>query len=132
MPDDQRTIWNISQPNSLSPGDVLSGAPGYGGQPLREPPALIVTEEHMAVHEAPVASRKPAKEKRPKVRAVLPEDASRTVRMPVAEGKNRVAINLRIPAALLNAYKSGGPKYQSRIIAVLELFVQEGGTFIEE
>jgi uncharacterized protein (DUF4415 family) len=44
----------------------------------------------------------------------------------------RTAINLRMPTALLQHFKRGGPKYQSRVIAVLELFVREGGTFIEE
>ncbi|MFI5247653.1 MAG: hypothetical protein ACHQWV_03770 [Nitrospirales bacterium] len=139
MPDSQSNVWSVSSPNSISPGDILSGAPGYGGESLRES-SPIITEEHMVVkepQEAPTRAKKPkmsqspAKPKRPRIRAVLPPDAKRIVELPAAEGINRVAINLRIPAKILNHYKSLGPRYQTKIIAVLGLFVEEGGKFIE-
>ena len=122
--------WNVANPNSLIPGDVLSGAPAYGGQSLREAPGPVVLEEHMAVHEP--APRPKARGRKPKVKAILPPDADMNVSMPGGETPMRTAINLRIPTRLLNRYKSSGPKYQSRIIAVLEMFVREGGTFTEE
>jgi uncharacterized protein (DUF4415 family) len=132
MPD-QPSVWNPA-PNAI-PGDILSGAPDYGGQSLREAPALIVTESQMAIHEAPevpTQTKEPKpKGKRAKVKAVLPPDASRVVAVPAKEQPNRMPINLRVPSAVLERYKEGGPGYQGRIIAVLELFLEEGGTFVE-
>jgi uncharacterized protein (DUF4415 family) len=129
LPDDQRSTWNVASPNSINPGDILSGAPSYGGQPIRELAPIIVTEEHMVAVEPPKAS---VRGRKPKVKAVLPPDANMSLTLSGKGTPARTAINLRIPAGLLRHYKADGPKYQSRIIAVLEMFVREGGTFTEE
>lgn len=136
LPDNRNNVWSVSAPNSI-PGDVLSGAPNYGGQSLRESPGPIITESEMAVHEvkeAPTRAKagKPKLGRKPRVRAVLPAKASRTVMVPAKDALSRTAINLRVPTKLLQRFKDGGAGYQGRIVAVLELFVQEGGTFTEE
>jgi uncharacterized protein (DUF4415 family) len=140
LPDNESNAWNIATPNQILPGDALSGAPAFGGQSMREAPGPIVTESEMVAIEVKEArgrakkskpSQPPKKRKAPRMRAVLPPDAKRYVVLPSKEGSNRTAINLRMPAHLLQHYKAGGPKYQSRMIAVLELFVEEGGEFIE-
>jgi len=139
MNDNPGNTWNAAATNEI-PGDVLSGAPGFGGQTLREAPGPIITEVHMVAeeHQKAPTRAKASKEqpttqrgKKPRTRAVLPPDAKRFVVLQSKEATNRVAINLRMPKSLLNSYKSGGKGYQTRIIAVLELFLEEGGQFIE-
>lgn len=132
LPDNTQNVWNVASPNTIIPGDVLSGAPGFGGHELREARGPVITEADMTAHEVfntPKTHRKHAK--KPKVRAVLPPEASRIVELRGKDAPNRTAINLRIPTRLLQHFKDSGPKYQSRIVAVLELFVEEGGTFVE-
>lgn len=132
LPDDQNNAW--AAPNHILPGDVLSGAPAFGGQSMREAPGPIVTEEHMAAvepQEAPTQAKAPRQARKPRVKAFLPPEASRVAVVPSTEPANRIAINLRLPAKLIEHYKLGGKGYQTRMIAVLELFIEEGGEFIE-
>lgn len=138
LPDNPSNVW-AKAPNRIHPGDIMADAPDFGGQSMREAQAPIITEDHMAFHEVsdtPETHRKhtddaPKKPSKPKVRAVLPPEAKRFVvlRSPAADPKT--PINLRMPSDLLEKYKSGGPGYQTRMIAVLELFLAEGGQFIE-
>jgi uncharacterized protein (DUF4415 family) len=136
LPDNPQNTWNVAAPNSISPGDILSGAPGYGGQTLREAPGPFIGEEAMVTRildeEPSKKAKKPSvRGRKPKIRAVLPVDAKRVVELPSKESLARTAINLRVPVEVLKAYKTGGRGYQSRMIAVLELFLEEGGKFIE-
>jgi hypothetical protein len=131
-PDHTSNTWNVASPNSLIPGDILSGAPGFGGQSLREASGPVIMEEHMAVHEAPAPSEKPARTKKTRIRAVLPREASRIISASAMDAPDRTAFNIRLPTKLLNRYKSMGRGTSARIIAVLELFIAEGGTFTEE
>jgi uncharacterized protein (DUF4415 family) len=140
LPGNESNVWSVAAPNHILPGDVMSGAPAYGGQSMREAPGPIITESEMVAVEPkeartrakkPKPSPSPKKRKAPRVRPVLPPDAKRFVVLPSKEEANRTAINLRIPTKLLHHYKTGGKGYQTRMIAVLELFVEEGGEFIE-
>jgi uncharacterized protein (DUF4415 family) len=132
--------WNVTNPNSLIPGDVLSGAPGYMGESLREAHGPVITETHMVSRDTPKtpetrrkhAGSAPVGGEKPRIRAALPKKAKRTVAIPQREDVERKLISIRIPEGVLRHFKDGGPGYQGRIIAVLELFVEEGGTFVEE
>jgi uncharacterized protein (DUF4415 family) len=95
----------------------------------------------MAVHEAPAPVKKPVgrprkerlePEPQTRLRAVLPENAKRVAKLPQRQKSTRVNINLRMPMELLVQYKLGGPGYQTRMIAVLQMFLDEDGEFVEE
>ena len=143
LPDHESNIWNISAPNTILPGDVLSGAPGFGGQSLREAPGPVITETAMVTRildeEPKIEAEKPLQEakkpsikgKRPTIKAVLPPDTDMTIACPSNEAKERTFINMRIPTRLLEHYRAGGRGYQTRIVAVLTMFVENGGEFIE-
>jgi uncharacterized protein (DUF4415 family) len=51
---------------------------------------------------------------------------------PEAEPVKRRNINIRVPMDILDRFMEPGPGYQSRMIEVLRLFLDEGGQFIIE
>lgn len=159
LPDNKDNVWNAAPRHT--PGDVLAGAPGYGGQELREAPGPIITESHMVAMEPPVAKKRgrPAKKdkaavspsiapvppaqakasprkakaepKAPrKVKAVVADSADLRLAAPKRPKKENVPINLRMPADVLAKFKEGGRGYQTRIIAALRAFWENGGEFI--
>lgn len=127
-PDSTSNIWNAA-PNYI-PGDILSDAPGYGGQELREAPGPVITEEHMAVAPEPrrkrAASTPKPRQKRA-TKAVAPRRAQKILPPP-----KRRNINLRVPVDILERFMEPGPGYQSRIVSVLQLFLDQGGRFVRD
>jgi uncharacterized protein (DUF4415 family) len=124
--DSTSNIWGVA-PNHI-PGDVLSGAPGYGGQSLREAPGPVITEEHMVIAPDPHEKRvkAPPKERQKRItKAVMPQE-----KMEVAAPPEKRNINLRVPVAILERFKEPGPGYQSRMVSVLQLFLDQGGRFV--
>jgi uncharacterized protein (DUF4415 family) len=134
MPDAQNTAWDITSPNTIPTNALLKDQTDRNG-PITESIGPIVTEEHMSVRTQSTPSqsnpKKTTRPKRPKIKAVLPPEANRTIIITPKETASRTAINLRMPNSLLMQYKSMGSRYQTRMIAVLELFLEEGGEFIE-
>lgn len=126
-PDHMSNIWNATP--DILPGDVLSGAPGYGGQELREAPGPVITEEHMVVVESP--KKPPRRPRKPSTR--ITEAVLERKRKPkIKAAPTRKNINLRIPLDVLDKFMEPGPGYQSRIVSVLRNFLNAGGKFAEK
>jgi uncharacterized protein (DUF4415 family) len=110
-----------------------------------------------AVQEAPRAAKAPSKPKAtpsqaskatpsqaskatPSQASKAPSDARKKVKGVVADGADlsvvlhgkpdSIPINLRMPPDLLARYKEGGSGYQTRIIAALRAFLDNGGEFV--
>jgi|WetSurMetagenome_2_1015567.scaffolds.fasta_scaffold00674_12 hypothetical protein len=131
LPDDQRSTWNVTRPNSIV--NHIDDDQG-----MREAPGPVVTESHMSAMEPPKtpktcqkhAKNTPIRSKKPKIRAVLPHDADMSAVVHDREVPLRTVFNMRIPTKLLQHYRESGPNTSARIIAVLEMFVREGGEFV--
>jgi hypothetical protein len=130
LPDDQRPAWSVASPNSIP---HRAGVPPE--QDMCEARAPTITEEHMVAREPGIrrkhSGNTPQRGRKPKIKAVLPQETNMAISLPGKDEPTKTVFNMRIPTRLLNHYRDSGPNTSARIIAVLEMFVREGGTFVE-
>jgi uncharacterized protein (DUF4415 family) len=129
-PPDSNTIWGDS-PHYV-PGDIMAYAPGFGGQTLREAPGPIITEEHMAAPRDAKPKKSPPPRDIPYTKVIKPRGTTEVVVPAEVIPPSRRNINIRIPVDILDVFMEPGPGYQSRIVEVLRLFIDEGGRFVNE